>query len=232
MNDFLLASMILCLALSLWRGRNPGQSVEKDPAAEEQLAMLRTALDICQERAPTSAESRKVAEGLKAMLSQFRTSSDDATTTSITARSHSHSTGFTPQPDVMNLTPLSLNESPALQTGPDPNVNGDPGLFENLFDGAENIDWQFLDQYLVNAEQYDDDAAMNAMNGQDWQSTPYRFLGQSTPVKFPSQQKDVVSSYPFGEALLGPTGPMVSNGATQSVLAGRGGPENGYPPRY
>ena len=150
MNDFLLAAMILCLALSQWRKKHPAQSIDRDPAAVEHLAMLRTSFEICRERAPTSVESKRVAAALKAMLLQFPDSFINNATTTPAASNNSYSTGFTPRPDVMNLTPLSLNEAPMPQAGNDTYANGDLGPFENIFDSAEDIDWQLLDQYLVN----------------------------------------------------------------------------------
>lgn len=68
MNDFLLAAMVLCLAVSQWRKRYPNKDPQADDEAGEWVTMLRTCYDICAEMAPSSNESRKVAEALGAML--------------------------------------------------------------------------------------------------------------------------------------------------------------------
>jgi hypothetical protein len=70
MNDYLLACMILCLAISQWRKNHPGQSLQDDEAGSELLQSLRMNYCICAEEANLSMEARRVAEALRAMLKQ------------------------------------------------------------------------------------------------------------------------------------------------------------------
>ncbi|ETN39712.1 uncharacterized protein HMPREF1541_05938 [Cyphellophora europaea CBS 101466] len=71
MNDYLLAVMILCLAMSQWCKKNPAANIDDDEAARELLGMLRTNYRICAEEARFSVEARRVAEAVGAMLRQL-----------------------------------------------------------------------------------------------------------------------------------------------------------------
>ena len=242
MNDFLLASMVLCLSLSQWRKKNPGRLIFEDASGTHQLEMLRTCHSICDERAPTSAESRKVADALKAMLAQFDAqfpvvdkshtppSTTDGNTSSSYQQNHFPNTATA---DTVNLTPLDSGETPMPQTGTDPFASASLGPFENFLEGTENIDWTFLDQYLVNPNRYDDDLMTNGIGGQgmqadgsDWESVPYRFLGQGPHPPAAHQPA-------FGPAsIANPT--ITENGSTGfgTLNTMGGGPENGYRPMY
>ena len=132
MNDYLLAAMILCLALSQWRKKNPSVRIEEDDSALELLDLLRTNYRICAEEASLSVEARKVAEALRAMLKQLRPDEPlapisspssihepldmtaQAQTTNdpspMTSNSNSNSN---PNTLSMNLTPLSLSDTHA-----------------------------------------------------------------------------------------------------------------------
>ncbi|KPI40104.1 uncharacterized protein AB675_11359 [Cyphellophora attinorum] len=71
MNDFLLAAMILCLAVSKWRkkNQNAGRNIRGDWEAKEWFDMLVRSHDMCVEEAEKgSKEGRKVAEALNVML--------------------------------------------------------------------------------------------------------------------------------------------------------------------
>jgi Fungal specific transcription factor domain len=194
MNDFLLAAMVLCLSLSQWRRKNPGRSIDEDALVTQQVEMLRACHEICRERAPTSVESRKVADALRAMLAQIDPqgpASERSETVVGTDPSNNISRYGQNQknsrsnPDAVNLTPLTLAETPTPQTGSDPLFSAPLGPFYSFIEGTEDIDWTYLDQYLVYPNRYDDDA-MQGVEGQpmgfdgsqDWNSEPYRFLGQ------------------------------------------------------
>lgn len=128
MNDYLLAAMILCLAMSQWRKKNPSTDIEDDESAIELLDLLRTNYRICAEEASLSVESRKVAEALRAMLRQLRPdeplppiSSPASSLEPPSLTIQGPSSGPSPltntsntssgNPLAVNLTPLSLSDS-------------------------------------------------------------------------------------------------------------------------
>ena len=242
MNDFLLASMVLCLSLSQWRKKNPGHSIFEDTSGTHQLDMLRTCYSICDERAPTSAESRKVADALKAMLAQFDAkpsavdrphraqSTNDGNTSSPYSQTHLRDTAIA---DAVNPNPLNSSEMPMPQTGTDPFASANLGPFENFLEGTDNIDWTFFDQYLVNPNHYEDDLMTNGIGGQvmqadgsDWDSVPYRFLGRDAHPPATHQPA-------FGPPIT--TDPLMTVNGSTSIGALNmigGGPGNGYRPMY
>jgi len=125
LNDFLLAAMVLCLALSMWKKRHPGRDIKDDPAASGQLEMLKQSYDICLERAQTSTESKRVAEALSVILNKLEAAGDardnhghyhdtDPPESTSSAPLQGSSSYMYPSPlfDV-NLTPLSLDDSNA-----------------------------------------------------------------------------------------------------------------------
>ncbi|KAK7887954.1 hypothetical protein LTR67_009348 [Exophiala xenobiotica] len=75
MNDFYLASMVLCLAVSMWKRRHPSQSVQEGPEADEKTreiyALLTAAFGLCEELGPTSTEAKRVADVLRVVLEQM-----------------------------------------------------------------------------------------------------------------------------------------------------------------
>ncbi|KAK5206275.1 hypothetical protein LTR47_011004 [Exophiala xenobiotica] len=75
MNDFYLASMVLCLAMSMWKRRHPGQSVQEGPEADEKTreiyALLTAAFGLCEELSQTSTEAKRVADVLRVVLGQM-----------------------------------------------------------------------------------------------------------------------------------------------------------------
>ncbi|OAL38486.1 hypothetical protein AYO20_02135 [Fonsecaea nubica] len=73
MNDFYLAAMVLCLAVSMWRKANPGRNLEnsEDDKVVEQFQLLKAAFGICEELSPTSNEAKRVADILKVVLSEI-----------------------------------------------------------------------------------------------------------------------------------------------------------------
>ena len=201
MNDFLLATMVLCLSISQWRKRFPSRHLKDDPEIMTQLDMVRTAHAICLERAATSIESRKVAEALKVMFAQI----DPLRAPEMQVP---HPTecmpAMTPSFEGTGLTPLSIKEAPMPQTGNDPYATADLGPFENFFEGMENIDWTFLDQYLVNPERYEEDVPMGQ---QEWVSTPYRFLGQENRGTPGSSLRDASGNLAIDSRLTTDGGP-------------------------
>ncbi|KAK5452894.1 hypothetical protein LTS15_007042 [Exophiala xenobiotica] len=84
MNDFYLASMVLCLAVSMWKRRHPGQSVQEGPEADEKTreiyALLTAAFGLCEELSPTSTEAKRVADVLRVVLGQMAANVPSANT--------------------------------------------------------------------------------------------------------------------------------------------------------
>jgi hypothetical protein len=240
MNDFLLAAMIICLALSQWRKKNPGGHVLQDSVASSQMETLRVCYNICQERAPTSVESRKVASALRAMLVQLEqgaaskmgnTLQNPTTVCSVDQSQNSH----TVTADMMDMTPLSFSETPVPQTATaaDPYASTGLGPFGNFLDASEDIDWTFLDQYLTDPNRFNEIEMNQGIGMQiagpadqaDWNSVPYRFLGPD--ARYPrTQTTDPSEEWPQQESEpLQPPG-------TGSLNIRPSGPENGYMPSY
>lgn len=238
MNDFLLAAMVLCLALSQWRKRNPKSHIDDDRLASHQVETVRVCYNICQERAPTSIESRKVGEALRAMLVQVERGipatadyQPPSLTTSLSNEPKEPSSTVTT--DVMDLTPLTFGETPMPQTGSDPHAAADLGPFENFLDASENIDWTFLDQYLTGPNRYND-AGINqgigmpsaALQDQtDWDSIPYRFLGPPARNILPQPPS-------FGPEWTNQGPQPLQPPSINHLNIRASGPENGYMPAY
>ncbi|KAI1609848.1 fungal-specific transcription factor domain-containing protein [Exophiala viscosa] len=71
MNDFYLASMVLCLGLSMWKKANPGKKWSDDEKIESQYSLLKDAFGICEELSPSSTEARRIADVLRVVLGQM-----------------------------------------------------------------------------------------------------------------------------------------------------------------
>jgi hypothetical protein len=240
MNDFLLAAMIVCLALSQWRKKNPGGQVLQDPVASSQMETLRVCYNICQERAPTSIESRKVANALRAMLVQLERGASSHTVgtprnpATFSSGQHNQNSS-TVTADMMDLTPLSFSETPVPPTATDIDTHLTSGLgpFGNFLAASEDIDWTFLDQYLTDPNRYSENEINQGIGMQsagpadqaDWDSVPYRFLGPA--ARYPrTQPTDPGEEWPQQEPQpLQPPGVGSLNLRTS-------GPENGFMPSY
>ena len=218
MNDFLLATMVLCLSISQWRKRFPSRHLEDDPEIMAQLDMIRTALAICLEQATTSVESRKVAEALKVMFAQI----DPSRAPETQLPQPGSCMPSIPTFEGTGSTPLSIKEAPMPQTGSDPYANADLGPFENFFEGMENIDWAFLDQYLVNPERYEEDLSMGQ---QAWVSTPYRFLGQENKGTPGSSLRDASGNLAIDSQ-------FTTNGGPENIDMAAGGLDANLRPGY
>jgi Fungal specific transcription factor domain/Fungal Zn(2)-Cys(6) binuclear cluster domain len=236
-NDFLLASMILCLSLSQWQKDNPNRPTYDDASAARQMQHLKTCYDICQDRASLSAESRKVAHVLKAMLIQM-----DPEGFGVSVSQASKSVGGTSLAQTVSLQ-LATNETdrsnPAAiksigarqaDTEVDPLPNADLGPFENFLEGTDNIDWTALDQYLVNPGRFDDESfsvsgleqRTPAEDPPDWVSVPFRYFappGTGPPGYRPPNVPDPVLD-------------QEGKNAFGNVGVPRAGLENGFIPSY
>lgn len=87
MNDFYLASMVLCLGLSMWKKANPGKDMSEDEKIEGQYTLLKDAFGICEELSPSSTEARRIAGVLRVVLGQMGAELPSATTTTATTES-------------------------------------------------------------------------------------------------------------------------------------------------
>jgi hypothetical protein len=151
MNDFVLAAMMLCLALSL--KTKEGLTVHGDPDSRYQLDMLKQSYFICLEFGNTSKEGKRVANALGIMLSKLEPEFAPVVNSAsqITEKN--------------NLLAIFAENTP----GP---VDSEP--FGNMLEGTQQIDWAFLDQYLMETTPSDDMT-------QDWNSTPLPGLGGGPP---------------------------------------------------
>jgi Fungal specific transcription factor domain len=181
MNDFLLAAIILCLALSMSQKKlKQGQTFVDLQDSRVHLETLKQAHAICLEMGATSTEAMRVANALGIMLSKLEPTlgskltlqQQSMDTVREQAQSQSQSSS-----DLI-LTPLSLEEAsgpkshmPQMDSFTNNVANyGVLDQFNNILGGTD-LDWTAFDQYLVDSDLMDD-------IGQGWTSTPYRF-GQS-----------------------------------------------------
>ena len=174
MNDFLLAVMILCLSLCMWKRRNPGKPAAEDPAAHAQLDMLNQSYTVCVEKSAKSKESRRVVAAVKMVLAQFepQTSYHSATSTGSSAGLNAaeffvSDTSAWSRSD--GITSLSLNEpqSASFTSARPASAINERIYLENIFDNFENVDWTYLAQSLVSSNGYD-------FNGEsDWVNTQH-----------------------------------------------------------
>ena len=148
MNDFVLAAMMLCLALSL--KTKEGLTVHTDPDSRFQLDMLKQSYSICLAFGQTSKEGKRVAHALAIMLSKLEPGVGPVMT-SIDQISEND--------NLLNLLSTSDASRPA-----------DNEPFGNLWKGPSQIDWAFLDQYLLDSSPSEDLT-------QDWSSTPVPGFG-------------------------------------------------------
>jgi hypothetical protein len=71
MNDFYLASMVLCLGVSMWKKANPRKDVSEDDEMKSQYSLLQSAFGICEDLSPTSTEAKRLAGVLRVVLNQI-----------------------------------------------------------------------------------------------------------------------------------------------------------------
>lgn len=121
MNDFYLASVVLCLALSTWKRTNAGRDISEDEQKGSQYDLLMLAFALCEELGPTSSEARRVANVLSVVLNQI---GSGKTTSGSTSRKSASA----------SVTGSSAGTQPRLQhplnpeTGPAP-LSSQPGPF-------------------------------------------------------------------------------------------------------
>lgn len=127
MNDFVLAAMMLCLALSL--KTKEGLTVHSDPESRFQLDMLKQSYFMCLEFGNTSKEGKRVARALGIMLSKLEPEFAPVVNSA---------TQITEKNNLLSL--VSMNDAP----GP-----ADVEPFGYMLEGPSQIDWAFLDQYLT-----------------------------------------------------------------------------------
>lgn len=184
-NDYLLAAMVLCLAMSQWRKRNPQGVLDSDLEAKQRLETLRVSHEDCVKLAATSMESRKVSEALRVMLHQLDPNlhlsslaerktlpTHSSTTTNGTHTSHDQYNTTTTTSTVpistdahstnpINLTHLSLLDQPPTTTTSTtstfPSFPSDQpsNPFIPYLTSPDTTDWASLDQYLMNIQAYD-----------------------------------------------------------------------------
>ncbi|KIW59633.1 hypothetical protein PV05_04070 [Exophiala xenobiotica] len=136
MNDFYLASMVLCLAVSMWKRRHPGESVEgqADEKTREIHALLTAAFGLCEELAPTSTEAKRVADVLRVVLGQMDTKVPSSSTVGRTTTARQESGAATGGgAGVFGMFPV--NE----QRGPPHGLSHQPGDAPAVFTEDQNF---------------------------------------------------------------------------------------------
>lgn len=151
MNDFVLAAMMLCLALSL--KTKEGLTVHTDPESRFQLDMLKQSYFICLEFGDTSKEGKRAANAIGILLSKLEPEFAPVVNSAsqITEKN--------------NLLALFAENTP----GP---AEHEP--FGSMLEGSQQIDWAFFDQYLLETSPSEDVT-------QDWNSAPVPGLGGGPP---------------------------------------------------
>ncbi|KIW41424.1 uncharacterized protein PV06_06985 [Exophiala oligosperma] len=93
MNDFYLASIVLCLAVSTWKNRHPGRNVEvdADQRTKDVYALLGSAFTITVDLSPTSREARRVSDVLRVVLDGVGTATTRKMTSTLQHRSRNRS---------------------------------------------------------------------------------------------------------------------------------------------
>lgn len=175
MSDFLLAAMVL--ALAVWvvqKDKSPKRIEQNASQIQMHLNLLGQAYTICQEWGNTTKEPKLFAEALGIMIQKLKPplSLDD---------SRIRQNSF----QELLMTPLSLDETQVTassgQIRPSPNSEvsqstfnttggGMLNHFDNLFAGVGELDWTVFDQYLSIPSDFTD-------VGEGWTSTPFSFLG-------------------------------------------------------
>lgn len=161
MNDFLLAVMILCLSLCLWRRQNPETPVYEDPAAHAQLDMLQQSYIVCEEKSPTSKESRRVVAAVKTILTQFElqpswyTATFDRSSTGLDSTNAFSTLPASSRSDATIPPPLDELQFATLASRDPTSAINELNPFNNIFNDFENVDWTQLTQFLVSSNGYD-----------------------------------------------------------------------------
>jgi len=127
MNDFVLAAMMLCLALSL--KTTEGSTVHTDPESIIQLDMLKQSYFICLEFGTTSKEGARVARALGIMLSKLVPEFVPVV----------NGSGQVTEKDNL-LAPFSTDN--ARWPAEDESLG-------SMLEGSQQIDWALFDQYLI-----------------------------------------------------------------------------------
>jgi hypothetical protein len=155
MNDFVLAAMMLCLALSL--KTKEGLTVHSDPESRFQLDMLKQSYFICLEFGNSSKEGKRVARALGIMLSKLEPEFAPVVNSA---------TQITEENNLLGLG--SMNDAPR---------SADTEPFGYMLEGPSQIDWAFLDQYLTETTPPEDSTA------NDWTPVP-GFGGAAMGVRY------------------------------------------------
>lgn len=131
MNDFYLATMMLCLSVSMWKKANPGKIVSNDEKVRARVDLLANAYMVCEESSATSTEAKRITGVLSTILSEYVHSSGrrngDGPPPEFAGSPEAYMerrdmfriqpSAFFPNSFEFNLAPLSLSDTQAADTG-------------------------------------------------------------------------------------------------------------------
>ncbi|KAK5050612.1 hypothetical protein LTR84_003894 [Exophiala bonariae] len=129
MNDFYLATMVLCLSLSIWRKSHPEKNVGEDEKVRSRIELLSKAYGVCEESSAASKEAKRITGVLKIILGEYvlaagsglQTRSAGISPEDILERRDMfriQPIAFFPSSSDFNLAPLSLSDSQATVNPP------------------------------------------------------------------------------------------------------------------
>lgn len=142
MNDFYLATMVLCLSISIWKKAHPEKNISEDEQVSSRVDLLAKAYGVCEESSANSREAKRITGVLKTILGEYILTPSQHNGSAPQSRSTGASealmerrdmfriqpVAFFPNYSDFNLGPLSLSDAQA-------SVNPNPNL---LRQGAQN----------------------------------------------------------------------------------------------
>lgn len=235
MNDFYLATMVLCLSVSIWKKSHPEESVSEDNKVRSRIDLLSKAYGVCEESRAVSKEAKRITEVLKAILREYVLVPGQRNGPGLPARTAGTSSealmerrdmfriqpvAFFPNSSDFNLAPLSLSDSQAP-------VNRDlsrQGLQSNANNAGADFDpFSYLPNEPQDPNQMDTSMSPNPF-------APFMSFNNSTYgfSAAPATSNDVTisassshpTSMPAIQSSFSPGGPSVVNANTLNMNMG------------
>jgi hypothetical protein len=148
MNDFYLATMMLCLSVSIWKKANPGKIVNDDEKVRARVDLLANAYVVCEESSATSTEAKRITGVLSTILGEYVHSpsryNGDGRPPERASSSEAYMerrdmfriqpSAFFPNSYDFNLAPLSLSDTQPADTGHAPRQSRNSAVNGSYFD--------------------------------------------------------------------------------------------------
>lgn len=136
MNDFYLATMVLCLSVSIWKKAHPEKNISEDEKVTSRIDLLAKAYGVCEESSAISKEAKRITGVLRTILAEYILTpgqqNGSAPLTKPTGASEAlmerrdmfriQPVAFFPNYSDFNLGPLSLSD-PQASVNPNPNLS-------------------------------------------------------------------------------------------------------------